>query len=131
MRVLLLVIALLSATVVPTPVAAQSNDELTVEYRLAVIQRGRYVEQTDPLVFSFGRVLDRLTDRCQETRLQLGNGAVLAVTDLRKQGIYSATPLSVLLGLDAAVPVELYGPDNPAKCGEILGLLEYLISQGG
>lgn len=130
MRGLLLLLATLIAMGNSAPAFAQEVGELTVEYQLALVQRGRYVAPDDPLVGEFADVLDSLTSRCQETRLQLGNGAVNAVDTLRKQGVGSETLLSVLLGLDSAVPAELYGPDNPAECVKFLGMLEYLIVQG-
>lgn len=48
----------------------------SMEYKLAVIDRGGYVREDDPLVVRFGRALDRLEAKCPETRQQLGDMGV-------------------------------------------------------
>jgi hypothetical protein len=124
MRYLISVMLIGLVTVSPV---AYAEGERSVEYNLAIIQTGSYVAPDDPLVFMFGTVLDSLGSRCQESRLQLGTIAVGGVDVLRRDGVYSETPLSLLQGLDNAVIPELFGPDHPARCTEYMALLETLL----
>jgi hypothetical protein len=114
----------------PATAMAQSVDNTTVEYALAVAQTGRAVASNDPLVLAYGNVLDRVQLRCNENRVQLGSIALALADKVNRESAYTATPLSLLLGLDAAATPDVYGPDNPANCGELLGVVAYLASQG-
>lgn len=66
---------------------AQSASEASLEYNLAVIHRGGYLREDDPLVMSFGRALDRLQAKCPETRQQLADMSVRARDILRDNNI--------------------------------------------
>ncbi len=120
---------MLLGLVAASPVA-YAEDERPVEYSLAIIQTGGYIAPDAPLVFRYGAVLDRLGERCQESRSQLG-GIALRLSDyLREQGVYTATPLSLLQGTDNATPPDLFGPDHLANCSEVLALVATLVFAG-
>lgn len=120
---------LLAAVAVQAP-SVVADEDTTVEYKLAVVQTGAVVAPDDPLVLAYADALDRVQPRCSESRLQLGSIAVALISKMQEQGIYTASPLSLLQGLDAAASPGLYGPDNPANCAQLLAVVAYLASQG-
>ncbi len=50
--------------------------EPSLEYKLAVIHKGGFVSEDDPLVMQFARALDGLEAKCPETRQQLADMGV-------------------------------------------------------
>lgn len=98
-------------TPTPTPI-------LSLEYKLAVLHRGGYVAENDPLVARFGRALDRLVAKCPETRQQLADMGVKGRQMLSERQINEAL-VDVLENWRASIPDEMtkgqFGP-----CREIL-----------
>jgi hypothetical protein len=77
--------------------------EPSLEYKLAVVQRGGYVAEDDPLVMRFGRALDRLVSKCPETRQQLADMGVKGRQILSEKHIDEAL-VDILENWRAAIP---------------------------
>ena len=98
--------------------ASRSRVEQSLEYKLAVIHRGGYVREDDPLVMSFGRVLDRLVAKCPENRAQLADMGVKGRDLLREKNINEPL-LEVFRNWRASIPDEAQdGEVGP--CSQIL-----------
>jgi hypothetical protein len=74
----------------------------TPEYKLAVIDAGGYVNPSDPIVGSYARALDRLEERCEDSRTFLGDMAVRSQQLLAEEGI-SEPVLTILRYVGRAV----------------------------
>lgn len=60
----------------------------TVEYRLAVVDKGGYVRPGDPVVVEFANVLGVLEERCfKNTRTQIGDYTVSIQKQLLERGV--------------------------------------------
>jgi len=98
--------------------ASHSTVEQSLEYKLAVIHRGGYVREDDPLVMSFGRALDRLEAKCPETRQQIADMGVKGRELLREKNINEPL-LAVFENWRASIPDEAQdGALGP--CSQIL-----------
>jgi len=64
----------------------------SVEYKLAVVNEGGFVDTDDPLVGQFKSALDALEEKCTEGRQKIGDMAVAAQGLLEDKGI----PLSLI-----------------------------------
>ena len=78
-----LVIPSVAAVLLSAPACGASDSEQSthepepsLEYKLAVLDRGGFVADDDPLIARFGRAMDGLEARCPETRERLADMAV-------------------------------------------------------
>jgi hypothetical protein len=98
---------------------AQSNagteaDPDSWEYRLAILQAGRQLVVTDPLIGQFKDQLDELVPKCLDDRQHLADYTVRARQQLAQQGIQD-TYLRILVSTNATIrPGSL-----PIKCEEL------------
>src|SRR5579859_6101687 len=83
--------------------AAQTTSDPPIEYKLAVIQTGAYVDPNDPLVGQFATALDDLQSKCTEPRDRLGDFAVVTHTQMGLHGV-NETQLSILEHVNASIP---------------------------
>jgi hypothetical protein len=99
---------------------ARATTEARLEYKLAVVHTGGYVNEDDPIVQRFAGALDRLEAKCPESRQQLADMGVKGRALLRDKGLDESL-LAVLENWRAAIPEETQdGQLGP--CGDILAL---------
>jgi hypothetical protein len=73
-----------------------ASEPNTVEWKLAVVDEGGYVQPDDPAVHEFANALDVLEGRChQNTRAQIGDFVVAGQGQLQERGV-SESLLTIL-----------------------------------
>ena len=73
-----------------------ASEPNTVEWKMAVVDEGGYVQPDDPVVQEFANALDVLEDRChQNTRAQIGDYAFSGQGQLQEHGV-SESLLTIL-----------------------------------
>lgn len=95
-----------------------SAPESTLENKLAVIHRGGYVANDDPLVMRFARVLDRLEAKCPESRQRLADMGVKGRQLLLERNIDEPL-LAVFENWRGSIPDEVEKGDV-GECSQIL-----------
>jgi hypothetical protein len=88
-----------------TDEAKSGYSEDDIEYKLAVIDEGGFVDPNDPSIDAYAAVLDRLETKCEEDRTLISDQAVRATQLLAEEGI-SVTALQALRGFDGSIPDE-------------------------
>ncbi len=91
-----------------------SYSEEDVEYKLAVIDAGGFVDPNDPSIDSYAALLDSLETKCEEERTLISDQAVRATQLLADEGV-TMTALEVLQGIDGSIPDE----SGTFSCAEV------------
>jgi len=105
----------------PAPTTAPATKpapERSLEYKLAVIHKGGYVAEDDPLVAQFGRALDRLEAKCPESRQQISDMGVKGQELLRNDGINEPL-LDVFTNWWESIPADAEDGEL-GRCSDIL-----------
>jgi hypothetical protein len=93
-----LLVAACSARPAETPTPAGRAPEHT----LAIIERGRYVAEADPLVAEFARELSQLASRCTESRVELARAIAATWRVLNDRGIV-VSPMVILVDVENSI----------------------------
>ena len=112
------------------PTFAQVPNNPPIEYKLAAIQSGGYVDPNDPLVAQFGSVLNDLEGKCQESRNQLSGISIIVHNDMAQRGV-DESYLSILQHVDASIPDDLVNSGGAQKCADIFAAYAVLRLDGG
>jgi len=118
---LVAVVLILSAGCADTDTAGgegPDTPESSLEYQLAVIHKGGFVAEDDPLVMRFARALDRLEAKCPETRQELADMGVKGRELLLESNIDEPL-LEVFYNWRASIPDET----QEGELGECLHIL--------
>ena len=99
---------------------ARYTSDSGVEYKLAVIHKGGYVGNDDPLVGGFSGALNRLEAKCPESRQQLADMGVRGREMLNEKGV-SESLLAVFENWRAAIPDEVED-GGLGPCADVLAL---------
>lgn len=102
-----------------------SNENKTLEYKLAVIDAGRYVRDDDITVARFRTLLELLSEKFIEDRQQIADMTVKAQSILRDKGV-SESLLSIMEGINGV----FYGDRGHQKYAEYVGAYVTLRIQG-
>jgi len=105
---------------VNTQATAEWSDE-DIEYKLAVIERGGFVQYSDKRIDEYASILNRANAKCKEGRTMIADMAVRSTQLLADDGI-AATPYEMIEAIVAAVPNEL----APMQCSEVLAAVMVL-----
>ena len=98
--------------------ATTREQESSLEFKLAVVHRGGYVPENDPLVAEFATALDRLEAKCPEDRPTLGDMGVTGQRLLAADGINEPL-LDVFQNWRASIPD--YAEDGDVgPCADIM-----------
>ena len=105
--------------------AQRGDTSETLEYKLAVVHKGGFVAEDDPLVSQFGRLLDSLTGKCRNGRQGVSDIGVRAQEILKERGV-DLSLLEVMKGIDGSIPQEASGLD----CADVAAAFVTLIVGG-
>lgn len=108
-----------------TPETQPGYGENDIEYQLAVVDSGGFVDPSDPTIDRYDRALNHLEDKCGDDRRMLGDMAVRSVQLLDEEGI-SSTALEVLTAADSSIPADMVRQDS---CSDTFATLIALMSQ--
>lgn len=75
----------------------------SVEYKLAVIDRGGNLDTDDPLVGQFRSVLDALVEKCSDSRQRIADMGVTAQGLLQDKGV-DVGLIRVMQDVDRSIP---------------------------
>jgi hypothetical protein len=106
---------------------ARSASEASLEYKLAVLQKGGYVSDDDPMMRRFAGVLDRLEAKCPESRQQLADMGVRGRELLSNSGLNEPL-LTVFENWQAAIP-DTNEDGGVGPCADVLAI--YVTLRGG
>ena len=96
-----LIVATLILTLLVAGCSSDSKEgaPTTIEYKLAVINAGHYVEEHDATVAQFRNLLDSLSAKFTENQQQIADMSVTAQNILRDAGI-EETLMNIMKGMD-------------------------------
>ena len=103
---------------------AEEKEEYSIEYQLAVINAGGFVEEDDETVQEFKRLLDKLEKKVVNSRQGIADIAVKAQEVLKDDG-YNIELIQVMRDLNTAIPEGL----EDVKLEEIAAAYMVLIEQ--
>jgi len=81
-----------------------STDEYTIEYKLAVIDKGGYLDEDDPIVSQYRIAINNLKPKVNNTETEISDIAVRAQEILRDDHGINLTILKILRDFDASIP---------------------------
>lgn len=84
----------------------EEEEEYSIEYQLAVINAGGFVEEDDETVQEFKRLLDKLEKKVVNSKQDIADIAVKAQEVLKDDG-YNIELIQVMRDLNTAIPEEL------------------------
>jgi len=84
----------------------QRSRRRTPEHMLAIINAGGYVSENDPTVARFRMLLNSLKGKCKNTPMEISDAAVVAQTQLKKEGI-NENLLVIMTALDRSIPDDM------------------------
>jgi chromosome segregation ATPase len=90
----------------PSQETSEKSDNESCEYKLAVIQNGGYLSESDPLVGKFRVHLDSIMRKTGEDRNRIGDLVVLTQNLLKERGVIENLE-TVIYALDGSLPEEL------------------------
>ncbi|MBM3702838.1 MAG: hypothetical protein FJW63_07635 [Actinobacteria bacterium] len=82
----------------------QKEKEYTTEYKLAVIDKGGYLEEDDPVVSEYKIVLDSLKSKVINDEVEIADTVVKAQEILREDHQINLTILKIMKDLDTSIP---------------------------
>jgi len=82
----------------------QKEKEYTTEYKLAVIDKGGYLEEDDPAVSEYRIMLNSLKAKVINDEVEIGDIVVKAQEILREDHQINLSILKIMKDLDASIP---------------------------
>ncbi len=89
----------------------QKEKEYTTEYKLAVIDKGGYLEEYDPIVSEYKIVLDNLKSKVINDEMEIADTVVKAQEILREEHQINLQILKIMKDLDASIPEDIKNLD--------------------
>jgi len=83
---------------------SQKEKEYTTEYKLAVIDKGGYLEEDDPIVSEYKIVLDSLKSKVINDEIEIADTVVKVQDILREKYQINLSILKIMKDLDASIP---------------------------
>ena len=84
--------------------ASSTQEDMPLEYQLAVINKGGYVAENDQTVIQFENLLVSLDKKCEETPLEIADVSVVVQTRLKESSI-NLPLLKIMQDLDNSIPL--------------------------
>lgn len=89
----------------------QEEKEYTTEYKLAVIDKGGYLEEDDLIVTEYKRVLNSLEGKVINDEVEIGDIVVTTQEILREDYNINLSILKIMKDLDASIPDDVENLD--------------------
>ena len=87
-----------------TDSSSQKEKEYTTEYKLAVIDKGGYLEEDDPVISEYGRMLNSLKAKVINDEMNIADIVVTTQKILKEKYQINLTILKIMKDLDACIP---------------------------
>ena len=98
------IVALFGFVFACTDSSSQKEKEYTTEYKLAVIDKGGYLEEDDPIVSEYKIILDSLKSKVINEEMDIADTVVKAQEVLREKYQIYLSILKIMKDLDASIP---------------------------
>jgi len=82
-----------------------TTEDYTVEYKMACIDKGEYLDEDDPVINEYSILLDSLMEKTTNSRIDISDIIVTTQRLLKENGV-DMSLLNILKDLDSSIPEE-------------------------